>query len=166
MQTPENITQYIEGIIQLGAKRRLCLPYERFQELFVVFDPASADPSAKRGTIKECFRNAACRAIAHDHLIYCEGFAVSRVVSLPVQHAWIYNLQTNKIMEVTWPKDGAEYAGIPFDKSFLAKQCVASGFYGNLIFKEDFLNAEDFTSIFHPSIKNLNPLKNYTNGLI
>ncbi len=80
-----------------------------------------------RGIIKQCFANAGRLAMSDPDLIYCEGFALGRVI--PVHHAWCVDIDGN-VIEPTWREVGGDYYGIPFDSDFLNDTVARTGHWG------------------------------------
>lgn len=55
-----------------------------------------------RGIPKHCYHNAWERVRRSTTLAYCEGYAMSSRLPLPVEHAWIVDLKTGLVIEPTW----------------------------------------------------------------
>lgn len=90
--------------------------------------------SDERGLPKQCFKNAGNAAINnHRRFLYCEGVAVISVdLPLPVEHAWIWDLEEGRAVEVTWETPGPEYLGIAFTTDFMRGMALARGVWGIL----------------------------------
>lgn len=90
--------------------------------------------SASPGLPKQCFRNAGNVAINEpDRFLYCEGLAVISVdLPLPVEHAWVWDLQEQRAVEVTWETAGPEYLGIAFTTDFMRGMALAREVWGIL----------------------------------
>lgn len=99
------------------------------------FGPGPARPDLL-GDTKACFPNA-MRAVLSDpsRLVYCEGFAISGTVRLPVHHAWVMEIGSGPLaaVEVTWPQDWRKpdddflYLGVPFDPEFALRSLKSEG---------------------------------------
>ncbi|WP_378941208.1 hypothetical protein [Mesorhizobium sp. ANAO-SY3R2] len=90
------------------------------------FEPKGELPSwIQRGAPKECFANTARALLARigsgrRDIRYAEGYAVDRVgIPLPIQHAWLVDVNGFAI-DPTW-SDGADhlYFGIAFKTDFI-----------------------------------------------
>lgn len=62
-----------------------------------------------------CYANAARYVLEHDKLHYCEGYALSLRLPIPVPHAWVVDDDGHAI-DPTWdyPEGEAFYFGVPF----------------------------------------------------
>lgn len=78
-----------------------------------------------RGPLRECYRTAALAAIDR-RFVYVEGVALSVV---PVDHAWIYDLETATAYDPTW-MEGSHYFGVPVATEFLMQVLSRSRCYG------------------------------------
>lgn len=79
-----------------------------------------------RGPMKNCYQNSQQR-ITGD-LFYCEGYACSRALGIPVEHAWLLDLNGN-VIDPTW-EGGDFYFGVPFDMHFVMDCTMTTGYYG------------------------------------
>ena len=79
------------------------------------------------GNKKECFKNAYQLSFTKN-LTYCEGYAVSKILNFPVEHAWCID-NDNNVIDPTW-NDGIEYFGIPFSMEFIINQALKTSVYG------------------------------------
>jgi len=82
------------------------------------YEPAEPAQRFALGMPQECHRNATDLILAHDKLIYCEGFAMFQSRSQPTIHAWVTDGQ-GRAFDNTWPKPGVAYAGVPFKSLFV-----------------------------------------------
>ena len=90
------------------------------------------------GVPKECYKNAADRAVASDEFTYWEGWAWPKGL-IPVEHAWVTDAD-DVLVETTWPRLGVEYIGVKFSDKVLRRKLVSEGHYGLLC--NDFSNHE------------------------
>jgi len=95
-----------------------------------MFAPARLPKSYRhlKGQLRMCFANAAKAAMDDPSLIYCEGYASSII---PVLHAWCLDPK-GRVLELTWPKPGADYFGVPFQLGFVKRQLLLNGSFGLL----------------------------------
>jgi hypothetical protein len=89
--------------------------------------PARKPHWVRFGTIKECFCNAARLVLAHDDLIYCEGYAAGAVI--PVMHAWAIDNE-GTVIDNTWRTVGTEYFGVAVQRSYLHRALARQKYYG------------------------------------
>ena len=82
--------------------------------------------------IKQCYYNSQMLALQNPRILYYEGFANSKVLSLPLEHA--FNVIDNKVVDVTW-KDGKHYFGIYIPTDFIRKNIFKTGEAQQLITK-------------------------------
>ena len=97
----------------------------------IAFEPVVHD---KRGPMKQCYKNAGNMALNEpSRYVYVEGFALmSEKLPLTISHAWVYDLQEQRPLEVTWDTPGPEYIGIPFAFDFLRGMVLAREVWGIL----------------------------------
>jgi hypothetical protein len=88
-------------------------------------------------TVKECFTNAYQIAMRYpDRYWYTEGYA--QYSFLAVNHAWLTEKRTGRIIDPTWvsleSKDGPTpiYAGIRFSLELLTRRTLQTGYMGIL----------------------------------
>jgi hypothetical protein len=96
----------------------------------IEFTPAPLPDWLERGPAKECYSNSLLAAMHHHELFYCEGYATTERLSLPLAHAWLGTLD-GLVYDPTW-EDGADYFGIPFLTSWALERCLSAGYYGIL----------------------------------
>ena len=91
----------------------------------------------KKGPAKQCYMNAArlaCNFTNKGRYVYCEGLAVSLRLGIPIEHAWIWDLQNEMAIELTWPDPSGQivYFGVGIKRQFLAQNLAATSMYGIL----------------------------------
>lgn len=92
-------------------------------------DFAELPPDIRKGRIKQCFENATNLVFRYpSRFTYCEGYANG---CIPVLHAWVID-NAGKVIELTWPENGASYYGIPFQTRFLLERLHVTDTYGLL----------------------------------
>ena len=84
----------------------------------------------KKGTPKECFRNAFKLSSKDANYVYTEGLAFAPNLPLPLAHAWCTTLD-GKVYDPTWP-DGVAYLGIPVLREAVLDFIGKQGHYGIL----------------------------------
>ena len=85
-----------------------------------------------RGKPKQCFQNAYREADEGGIFTYCEGFAMSANLPIPIHHAWLVNMR-GKIYDPTL-RDAHlyEYLGITVSYPVLHAETDRTGVYGLL----------------------------------
>ena len=82
-----------------------------------------------KGEPKECYRNASNLVMRHDNLRYVEGYATFH--SIPIEHAWVYDMVTGQYHDPTWTSEGPrEYYGVVFANDYILSMMVKTGRYG------------------------------------
>ncbi len=82
------------------------------------YEPVELTAGIQRGTPNQCHKNASGLCGDDDSLIYCEGFALSRLGGQPTLHSWV-NDGNGRAIDNTWPTLGVAYAGVPFKDLFV-----------------------------------------------
>ena len=111
--------------------------YDTLHKYGVVFNvPEKLQPDyVEPGEKKQCFKNSTRLVSAkRERYVYCEGVAINaEFLGLPIEHGWVYDLQTNQIIDLTWD-DGVEYYGIPFKYDFyLSEHILKEEFFGGTV---------------------------------
>jgi hypothetical protein len=90
--------------------------------------------SADRGPAKRCYANAGGYALFLDpsRYVYVEGFAVMPKVPLCCSHAWVWDIEEQKALEVTWKTVGLEYIGVAFSTDWFRAWTQAVEVWGVL----------------------------------
>jgi len=79
----------------------------------------------KRMMPKACYSNAYRTVMKDpDRYVYVEGYGLHM---LPCEHAWVWDRQDEKTIELTWPDLGSEYVGIPIRFDHVVPAVIASG---------------------------------------
>lgn len=79
-----------------------------------------------------CYHNA-YKAMADTQMRYCEGYAMTSGLMMPMAHGWLVDTD-GRVVDPTW-KDGCDYFGVVFDTMFLLKTVAKTkrlGILGNL----------------------------------
>lgn len=109
--------------------------YEMALNLGYYFDVDQQQlPKAALMPIKECFANAARKALGSPKYLYCEGYAVSEKVGIALPHAWNLDTHTGLAVDFTasWHGKGKAYLGIVFSTEYLIDQLLQYKVYGLL----------------------------------
>lgn len=90
-------------------------------------------PSPFRGELKSCYQNCFQALWNYPELSYCEGFAVSNEVLIPIAHAWLVN-DDSLVVDPTRNEDFTDctYFGVVFTKEFVRKTAIKTKYYGIL----------------------------------
>lgn len=112
---------YIEPLLKLVRPAPTGFRYSSPVSLLVqegaVFEPILWEEAGiTKKPNRACYRNAGTLALARpDRYVYVEGLAVaSENLPIPLEHAWVWDLELERAVEVTWETCGAEYIGIAF----------------------------------------------------
>ena len=93
----------------------------------------AARPSGiRRGPVGRCFENSARLAQNRPDLTYCEGYAASSRIGIPIHHAWVID-SAGTVIDITWADpESCSYLGIPFAAADLSRHMLKTGVYGLL----------------------------------
>lgn len=83
----------------------------------------------RKGRRNQCYMNASRVALRRDDVVYCEGFAVSEKLPIPLSHAWLLTMD-GEVVDLTWDHGTASYFGIPVEGLVLADTLAQQGHYG------------------------------------
>ena len=104
--------------------------------------PERAD-DARCGPSKQCFRNAGRLVLDEPkRYVYVEGFATIKDIPLTFAHAWVWDREEGRALEVTWAEPGTEYLGIPFDSEWFLAWLTAREIWGVLDVPQVILRAD------------------------
>lgn len=90
----------------------------------------------KRGRMGQCYGNAGKLVMWRSDLFYCEGYAVSNGLPIPLPHGWACT-KDGTLIDPTW-KDGREYFGVVFKRKWFMRRARDTGYYGILF--EDYVD--------------------------
>lgn len=77
-----------------------------------------------------CYTNAAQVALDSDEYDYCQGYATSPRVSIPLQHAWLVRKSDRAAFCVTWHDGMTECYGVVVNRETLRKHTVETEMWG------------------------------------
>jgi hypothetical protein len=81
----------------------------------------------------ECYANAYALAASETAYRYCEGYATTKGLEIPLAHAWVIDKDL-RVIDPTW-KEGHHYFGVVFSPMFMYKTVARTkhhGIFGNL----------------------------------
>ena len=102
------------------------------ESLYVPFDKINHTHKYK-GTLGFCYREAYKLAIGDPVFIYCEGYATSEKLSIPLMHAWCVNRETQEVYDPVWNTKrirGSAYCVLPLSLDFVNKVMLQRECYG------------------------------------
>jgi hypothetical protein len=96
------------------------------------FDVPDEPPQVELMTPKECYSNATKLMLRNpDKYDYAEGYYASSHIPFPLEHAWVVDRATGKVVDPTlgWqPK--ARYFGVQYPKTFVIKKLAQNHYFG------------------------------------
>lgn len=110
-------------------------------------------PTYVPGRPKNCYENAAKAVMygAPGNVVYVEGVAMFKSVPLLLNHAWLYNRDTQQVIDLTW-NDAPDclYRGIEVPTELLCSTLLRRTFYGLLDpfdqqFADEFIALQEHT---------------------
>lgn len=127
---------YVQMVMNMGLQRppvAIALLHKHGRMMPVSPEHAG---NAYMGQPKECYSNSARVVMGvyddppHD-LYYCEGYAATAALGLPIEHAWLCDGQ-GRVIDPTWPESGGEYFGVTFTREFVMDCVCKTEHYGLL----------------------------------
>lgn len=107
-------------------KSRMTIDYHPFERLILdhgqewIGKPLK--PKAKKKKAKACFQNSLELALWDTNFTYCEGFALSKSLAIPIHHAWV--LEAGVVQDYTWNHEDTVYFGCAFKTEFVREIVV------------------------------------------
>jgi hypothetical protein len=102
------------------------------EHLYIPFDNINHTHKYK-GKLGHCYQEAFRLAESDSIFIYCEGYASSEKLVIPLQHAWCVNRETKEVYDPVWNTKrvkGNAYCGIPFNLKFAIDVVLHNKQYG------------------------------------
>ena len=96
-----------------------------------VFFKAPTEPCPYEGEKKMCYINATHLALDYPEYTYIEGYAVSHLIDMAVEHAWVVDTDGN-VIDSTWENKGVAYFGVEIPDQALREALLETGVYGIL----------------------------------
>lgn len=95
------------------------------------YKPAPLPKGVRRGTMKECYRNATMLVLADRSLRYAEGFAqTGGLPGLTFAHAWAVK-PDGTVVDNTWDEpERCRYFGVTYDTDKYLSHISETGMYG------------------------------------
>lgn len=128
----EVVKQYLRAIVHSGMKGQLVENSRRLLQFGTHGKlPTSKKPRPdwlQKMQDNHCFFNSH-RTAMDCGLVYVEGFAVPDVIGIPIHHAWC-ETREGEVLDPTWRTLGVEYFGIRFDRDYMIRASLESGYYG------------------------------------
>ena len=111
-------------------------PYKSTQKLVLTYGKSfiKTVKSPFKGKPQSCFENCLNALSLYPQLNYCEGFAISDDVLIPISHAWLVN-NAGEVIDPTWIGKnfkGSTYFGVIFNNDFAVEMAEMIGSYGIL----------------------------------
>lgn len=104
------------------------------EHLYIPFENINHTHKYK-GKLGYCYQAAFRLAESDPIFIYCEGYACSEQLSIPLQHAWCVNRETKEVYDPVWNTKkvkGSAYCGLPFNLKFVIDVVLHNKQYGIL----------------------------------
>lgn len=98
--------------------------------------PVSKAPPIKKGPLGLCYQNAfefvqKNSYRGKEQFLYCEGWACSLAMGVPLEHAWVID-HKGEVIDPTWKAVDCEYFGVAFDWDRLLALMSKTEHYGIL----------------------------------
>ena len=129
------------------------------EQLYFPFDKINYTHKYK-GKLGFCYRAAYQLAESDSIFIYCEGYAASEQLSIPLAHAWCVNRETREVYDPVWNTKrtrGNAYCGLPMNLDFVGKVIFHTKMYGVLdsLWQCKHLFNTPLGDIVHPDYKDI-----------
>jgi hypothetical protein len=96
--------------------------YNGFEELVLdcgtEMEATSLPKNMERGKPKNCYFNCQQLLKLHSGLTYCEGYALSNTIVIPLAHAWLISPE-GKAIDPTWETPSSAYLGVAFSTKWI-----------------------------------------------
>lgn len=139
-------------LVELAAARGL-------EQFYVPFDKINYTHKYK-GKLGFCYQAAYRLAESDSIFIYCEGYAASEKLSIPLAHAWCVNRETREVYDPVWNTKktrGNAYCGLPMNLDFVIDVMSHSKVYGviDCLWQCKHLFNARLGDIVHPDYKDI-----------
>lgn len=136
--------QMVKGYAMLSHVHDVPLMFQMLSEHGKVYKGKVNAAYTGRGIKQQCYRNAenmVTHSADHEQFVYVEGYACKPGL-IPLQHAFVLDLQDGMVIDPTWEGEGIEYFGCAFRTEFVNKVTLKAGTYS--IFENLYKVARDF----------------------
>ena len=129
------------------------------ESLFTSFDKINKTHKFK-GDLGFCYKTAYHIAAEDPDYIYCEGYATSEQLNIPLLHAWCVHRKSKEVYDGVWntkKTSGNAYCGLPLNLDFVTDFILSTKRYGvidNLWSQKEFLSLP-IRDIVHPEFHNI-----------
>ena len=112
-------------------KKDLLIKTRGLEHLFLDFEKVNTSHNYP-GKLGYCYMYAYRACCTDDNLIYCEGYAMSADLSIPIFHAWCVDKNTHEVIDPAWKDKICKtvYCGLPLNFQFVNQVMVQTGHYG------------------------------------
>lgn len=129
------------------------------EQLYVLFDKINYTHKYK-GKLGFCYKHAYQLAESDSIFIYCEGYACSEQLGIPLHHAWCVHRETGEVYDPVWNTKktrGNSYCGLPMNLNFVRNVVNHTMTYGVLdsLWLCKHLFNTNLGDIIHPDYKAL-----------
>lgn len=129
------------------------------EHLYIPFENINHTHKYK-GKLGYCYSEAFKLAERDPIFIYCEGYAASEQLSIPLAHAWCVNRETKEVYDPVWNTKkvkGNAYCGLPFSLKFVIEVVLHNKQYGVLdsLWMCKHLFNTPFSDIIHPDYQSV-----------
>lgn len=129
------------------------------EQFYVPFDKINYKHKHK-GKLGFCYSYAYRLAESDSIFTYCEGFATSKALGIPLAHAWCVNRETREVYDPVWNTKrvrGNAYCGLPINLNFARKVILHNKQYGILdsLWMCKHLFNTPLSDILHPDYKEI-----------
>jgi hypothetical protein len=102
---------------------------QSFTEWSIAVLPEDVEPGPKKSCFETCQKRSAWEN--NKALIYCEGFAASENLSIPMMHAWL--LRDGKVIDPVWRAGKHEYFGVEIPTKVVLETITRTKVWGSII---------------------------------
>lgn len=129
------------------------------EHFYVPFDKINYAHKYK-GKLGFCYQAAYRLAESDSIFTYCEGYASSEQLSIPLAHAWCIHRETREVYDPVWNTKrtkGNAYCGLPMNINFVREVILYNKQYGVLdsLWRCKHLFDTPLSDIIHPDHKDI-----------
>lgn len=130
--TEDSLKSHVKMVAAMNAKSKpkgIRTPAELLRDYGKSYPFDASSFLGKRGTPKECYRNAANLVIG-SNLTYIEGYV--QLLNVPIAHAWCINPKGRVIDPTLDGKFVEGYYGVPIKQTYLTRTMLKTKIFGVL----------------------------------